>query len=126
MRLLTLFIALLASTPAYAARDFSIGPERFSESDILDARALPSADGAPLLMITLTETAASRLQKLTEAMLGKAMPIVLDGRELTAPVVREAIAGGVLEIPGPGTFPESEQMALKIAGKPPLPDSLDE
>lgn len=114
------------ATPAYAARDFRIGSERFTEADILDARALPSADGMPVVMITLTDAAAPRLKKLTEAMLGKVLPITLDGKQLTAPIVREAIPGGVLEISGLGSFPESEQLALKIAGKPPLPDSLEE
>lgn len=119
--------ALLSlATPAYAARDFRIGPERFAESDILDARALPSADGMPVVMITFTDAAAPRLKKLTEAMLGKVLPISLDGRQLTAPIVRDAIPGGVLEISGLASFPESEQLALKIAGKPPLPDSLEE
>ena len=85
-------ILLGLATPAFAARDFRIGPERFAEADILDARAVASVEGAPVVMITLTEAAAPRLQKLTEAMLGKALPIQLDGKELMAPVVREAIA----------------------------------
>ena len=127
MRALLIFAASLGlAAPAYAARDFRIGTERFAENDILDARALPSADGTPVVMITLTEAAAPRLRKLTEAMLGKSLPIVLDGKELMAPMVREAIAGGVLEISGLTGFPESEQLALKISGKPPVPDSLEE
>ena len=124
--LLTLAVALGLASPALAARDFRIGTERFAESDILDARALPSADGTPVVMITLTEAAAPRLKKLTEAMLGKPLPILLDGKQLMAPVVRDAIAGGVLEISGLKGFPESELLAFKIAGKPPVPDSLEE
>ena len=57
--LLTLAVALGLASPALAARDFRIGTERFAESDILDARALPSADGTPVVMITLTEAAAA-------------------------------------------------------------------
>lgn len=127
MRLLTLFAALLTMTsPAFAARDFRIGPEQFAENEIVDARALPSVDGMPVIMITLAEGSALRFQKLTEAMVGQKLSITLDGRELTAPIVREAISGGVLEISGLASLAECERIARLISGKDPLPDSLEE
>ena len=125
-RLLIFLSALLIVSPAIAARDFRIGPERFAESEILDARALPSVDGMPVLMITLAETAALRLHKLTETMVGQTLSITLNGKTLTAPVVREAIAGGVLEISGLQSLREVEQLAREISGKDPVPDSLEE
>lgn len=127
MRLLTLFIALLTmASPALAARDFRIGPERFVESDILDARALPAVDGVPVIMITLAEGAAVRFQKITEGLVGQKLSITLDGKELTAPIVREAISGGVLEIAGLASLAEGERIARLISGKDPLPESLEE
>ena len=125
-RLLIFLSAFLIVSPAFAARDFRIGPERFAESEILDARALPSVDGMPVLMITLAETAALRLHKLTETMVGQPLPITLNGKTLTAPLVREAIAGGVLEISGLPSLREVEQLAREISGKDPVPDSLEE
>lgn len=127
MRLLPFFLAILAmASPAFAARDFRIGPERFAESEIVDARALPSVDGMPVIMITLAQGAALRVQKLTAAMIGQPLPIQLDGKELAAPLVREAIAGGVLEISGLPSLAECERLARLISGKDPLPDSLEE
>lgn len=127
MRLLSHFTALLVmASPAFAARDFRIGQEQFAESDIVDARALPSVDGMPVIMITFAEAAAVRVQKLTQVMVGQPLPITLDGKELTAPTVREAIAGGVLEISGLESLAEGERIARLISGKDPLPDSLEE
>lgn len=124
--LLTFAAALFLATPAMAARDFRIGAERFSEGDILDARALPSMDGIPLVMITLTDDAARRFHKLTEAMVGRPMPIQLDGKELMAPLVREPISGGVLEISGLPSWQECQRLARIISGKDPVPDSLED
>lgn len=125
-RLLIFLAALLVASPALAARDFRIGPEPFAEADILDARALPSVDGMPVLMITLAEQASLRLHKLTAAMVGMPLPVTLDGKQLTAPLVREPIAGGVLEISGLPDMRECERLAREISGKEPLPDSLEE
>lgn len=127
MRKLLIFLAALTvASPALAARDFRIGPERFSENEILDARALPSVDGMPVLMITLADAAALRLQQITAAMVGKPLPVTLDGKALTSPIVREAITGGVLEISGLSDMRECERLAREISGKDPLPDSLEE
>ena len=127
MRLtLTLTVALLLATPAFAARDFRIGSEPFSEAEILDARGLPSVGGEPVILITLAQKAWPRLQKLTTEFLGKPMPVSIDGRPLATPVVRDAITDGVLEISGIASLPESETMAKLISGKVPLPDSLEE
>jgi preprotein translocase subunit SecD len=126
VRLLMFFAALLVASPAFAARDFRIGPERFAEAEILDARALASVDGMPVLMITLAETAATRLHRLTLSMTGQPLPVLLNGKELSAPIVREPIAGGVLEISGLQDFRECERIAREISGKDPVPDSLED
>lgn len=125
MRIILLASLLMLATPV-AARDFSIGPERFAENDILDARALPSVDGTPILMISFSEGAATRLKTLTEAMVGRELRIMLDGKQLTAPIVREPIPGGVLEISGLFSMEECVRIARLISGKDPLPDSLEE
>ena len=125
-RLLMFIAALMVASPAFAARDFRIGPERFAEAEILDARAVASVDGMPVLMITLAETAASRLHQLTLTMTGQPLPVLLNGKELTAPIVREPIAGGVLEISGLQDFRECERLAREISGKDPVPDSLED
>ena len=119
-----LLLALSAS-PA-SARTFTIGGVPFSETDIIDARALPSMDGKPLVMISLSEAAAKRLEALTKTMIGKMLPFVLDGRTIASPLVKEPLAGGTLEIEGVGSMPDVIALARQISGKAPLPDSLDE
>ena len=125
-RLLMFLMALMVAAPALAARDFRIGTEHFAEAEVLDARAVASVDGMPVLMITLAETAATRLHRLTLSMTGQPLPVLLDGKELSAPIVREPIAGGVLEISGLQDFRECERIAREISGKDPVPDSLEE
>ncbi len=127
MRTMLMFLAaLLIAAPAVAARDFRIGPERFAEAEILDARALPSVDGMPVLMITFADEAAARLHQLTLSMTGKPLPVTLNGKALSTPIVREPIAGGVLEISGLSDFQLCERLAREISGKDPVPDSLEE
>jgi len=125
-RLLMLLMALMVSFPALAARDFRIGTQRFAEGEVLDARAVASVDGMPVLMITLAEPAATRLYQLTQSMTGQPLPILLNGQELPAPIVREPITGGVLEISGLQDFQECERLAREISGKDPVPDSLED
>ncbi len=125
-RLLMFLMALMVASPVLAARDFRIGTERFAEAEVLDARAVASVDGMPVLMITLAETAAARLHRLTLSMTGQPLPVLLNGKELSAPVVREPISGGVLEISGLQDFRECERLAREISGKDPVPDSLED
>jgi len=125
-RLLMFLMALTVASPAFAARDFRIGTERFAETEVLDARAVASVDGMPVLMITLAEIAATRLYRLTLTMTGQPLPVLLNGKELSAPIVREPISGGVLEISGLPDFRECERIAREISGKDPVPDSLEE
>jgi preprotein translocase subunit SecD len=125
-RLLMFLLALMVASPALAARDFRIGTERFAEAEVLDARAVASVDGMPVLMITLAETAATRLHQLTLSMTGQPLPILLNDKELSAPIVREPITGGVLEISGLQDFRECERLAREISGKDPVPDSLED
>lgn len=115
----------LSASPA-SARTFTIGGMAFTETDIIDARALPSMDGQPLVMISLSEPATKRLEALTRTMIGKMLPIVLDGRTLASPVVKEPLASGTFEIEDVGSMPDVIALARQISGKAPLPDSLDE
>jgi preprotein translocase subunit SecD len=119
-------LGLITSSAAAANRSFSVGNEAFLESDILDARGLPELDGTPVIMITLADKASNRLRIMTRRIVGKSMPIMLDGKTIAAPVVREEISSSVIEISGVATIEDATRIAKIISGKDPLPDSLEE
>ncbi len=120
---------LLWSDPSAAAdatREFLIGAEPFAEKDIVDARAQPDLDGMASVLVTLDPEAWARLAAISKQFLGKAMPLALNGEILAEPMVVEPIAGGAFQISGRFTVKEAEALALKISGKPPLRDSLED
>jgi preprotein translocase subunit SecD len=119
-------LGLFASSAAAAKRSFSVGGETFHETDILDARGLPELDGAPIIMVTFAAEASERFRQMTKRIVGKEMPVVLDGKTIAAPIVRAEIVGSVVEIGGLPTLEDAMRVAKVIAGKDPLPDSLEE
>jgi preprotein translocase subunit SecD len=118
--------ALAVPSMAQNKATLSIASERFAQSDVLDARYLPSLDGKPTVMITFTQEAAVRVQALTARNVGKTIPIIVDGRTISTPMIQTEIAGGVIEIGGVESEQEAIALAKQISGKDPLPDSLDE
>jgi preprotein translocase subunit SecD len=115
------------SAPAFAGdRNFLIAGEKFDEAEILDARAQPDLGGKATIMITFSAEAAKRLATLSKAHIGKPVRIELDGKALAEPLVQGEITDGIAQISGNFTVPEADALALKIAGKPPLSDGLDE
>lgn len=119
-------LVLMAARPAFAERDFRIGSTPFSQAEILDARAIASGSGQPAILVTLTEAAQPKLAAASRAAMGQTLDAILDGRALTGPIVREAIEDGMIELLGPTDFAEGDALALRISGKPPVPDSLEE
>lgn len=68
-------------------------------ADVTEARAaLDPYSNAPIVRLTLTPDAATRLERLTSANTGRQLAIVLDGRVLSAPVIQSAIPGGEIQI----------------------------
>jgi hypothetical protein len=102
------------------------GTENFVPADIVDARAQPELDGHVALLITLEEPASARLAALTKDNVGKALPLIFQGKEIAAPIIVEPITGGSFQISGSFTMEEARQLALDISGKPPLADSLED
>lgn len=124
--LFAMVAALLLATPALAARDFRIAGQAFAESDILDARGLASLGGEPAVLVTLAEPVREAMHRLSAKHLGAPLPVTLDGRVLATNVMREPVADGVIELTGFTSFEEGEAIAKLIAGKAPLPDSMDD
>lgn len=123
----SLFFAAAGMAMAQAAPvGLTMGSEQFSPTDIVDARAQPELDGRISVLVTLEEPAAARLATVTQALIGKPMPIVHQGKILSEPIVRDPITAGAFLISGAFSMEEAKALALAISGKPPLADSLED
>ncbi len=111
---------------ADAPRKFTIAGQKFKENDIVDARPLPDLNGTAAILLTFEDKAAKRLAKISRKNRQKPVAIALDGKTLVRPIFHEAIDDGMIQISGLFTLDQATQLARRISGKDPLPDSLDE
>ena len=111
---------------AVAPRKFTIAGQKFHERDIVDARPLPDLNGTATILLTFEDKAAKRLAKLSRKNREKPVAINLDGKTLVRPIFHSAIDDGMIQISGLFTLDQATQLARRISGKEPLPDSLDE
>ncbi|GAB0152728.1 protein translocase subunit SecD [Marinobacterium sp. BA1] len=78
--------------------------------------------GAAVVNFTLDTDGGREFARMTADNIGRPLAIVLDGRVLTAPVIRSVIAGGSGEISGDFTPQEAGKLALLLrAGALPVP-----
>lgn len=67
-----------------------------------------------VVQITLTDAAAKTFATVTKENVGKQLPIVYDGKVISAPRVKEAISGGTASIDGMESYEEAQQLASSI------------
>lgn len=81
--------------------------------------------GQPQVSIQFNDEGAELFEKITTENVGKVIAIYLDGSVISAPVVREAISGGVAQISGTFTPNEAKQLVGRLnSGALPVPISL--
>jgi len=94
-----------------------------SGENLVDAQ--PSFDqqtNEPIVSFRFDSAGAKRFGKVTTKNVGKPFAIVLDGRVLSAPVIREPIVGGAGQISGGFTAQTANDLALLLrAGALPAP-----
>lgn len=90
---------------------------------IRDAQASFNPDsGEPVVTFKLDNEGAKLFGKMTRDNIGRPLAIVLDGKVITAPVIRSEIAAGSGEISGRFTTQEAAELALLLrAGALPVP-----
>ncbi len=90
---------------------------------IRDAQASFNPDsGEPVVTFKLDHEGAKLFGKMTADNIGRPLAIVLDGKVITAPVIRTEIAAGSGEISGGFTTEEAAELALLLrAGALPVP-----
>ena len=99
-----------------------------SGDNLIDAQ--PNMDtqaNETIVSFTLDRVGAKRFAKATTSGIGKRLAIVLDGKIISAPVVRDAIIGGAGQISGGFTFQSATDLALLLrSGALPAPLNIIE
>ena len=88
-----------------------------TNQNIASARVATDVEGKPAVEITLTEEGQKKLAKLTEDHQGKPLAILVAGKVISAPIVREKIDGDKVLIGGRFTKEEAERIAKGIRVK---------
>ena len=93
-----------------------------------DARVSITSQNAPYVSISFNAEGGRIFERVTGENVGKRLAIILDGRVYSAPVIRDAIAGGKAMIEGRFTDQEAKDLAIVLrAGALPAPvDILEE
>ncbi len=87
-----------------------------TNKDIVGAKAT-TENGEIAVEITLTKAGQGKLAKLTESHVGKPLALMLDGKVVFAPVVRDKILGDKVLVTGKFTKQEAERIAKGIQAK---------
>ena len=99
-----------------------------SGDNLLDAQPrMDTQTNETIVSFTLDRVGAKRFGKATSEGIGKRLAIVLDGKIISAPVVRDAILGGNGQISGGFTFQSATDLALLLrSGALPAPLNIIE
>ena len=97
-----------------------------SGEHIADAQnALDENTNRPIVILHLDARGKQEVAKITRGNIGRRLAIVLDGKILSAPIIREEISGGSLEISGEFTPNEAMELAVLLrSGAVPVPIKL--
>ena len=99
-----------------------------SGDNLLDAQPrMNSETNETVVTFTLDRVGAKRFGKATSTGIGKKLAIVLDGKIISAPVIRDTIASGSGQISGGFTFQSATDLALLLrSGALPAPLNIIE
>jgi protein-export membrane protein SecD len=99
-----------------------------SGDNLLDAQAkMDTQTNQTIVSFSLDRVGAKRFGKATSTGIGKQLAIVLDGKIISAPVIRDTIASGSGQISGGFTFQSATDLALLLrSGALPAPLNIIE
>jgi hypothetical protein len=99
----------------------------FTQLHVKEARSSVDEFGIPVVHVTLNEEGAQRFSEASTRLVGHKMPFVINGKQVMAPMIREPITGGQLQITMGSTAPNALHQAQTLAAAlntPPLPGLL--
>ena len=99
-----------------------------SGDNLLDAQPrMDSQTNETIVSFTLDRVGAKRFGKATSANIGRQLAIILDGKIISAPVIRDTIASGSGQISGGFTFQSATDLSLLLrSGALPAPLNIIE
>ena len=99
-----------------------------SGENLLDAQPqMNNQTNETVVSFTLDRVGSKRFGKATSAGIGKQLAIVLDGKIVSAPIIRDAIVSGTGQISGDFTFQSATDLALLLrSGALPAPLNIIE
>ncbi len=99
-----------------------------SGDNLLDAQPrMDSQTNETVVSFTLDRVGAKRFGKATSANIGRQLAIILDGKIISAPVIRDTIASGSGQISGGFTFQSATDLSLLLrSGALPAPLNIIE
>ena len=99
-----------------------------SGDNLIDAQpGMDNQNNETIVSFSLDRAGAKRFGKATSSGIGKRLAIVLDGKIISAPVIRDAIIGGSGQISGDFTFQSATDLALLLrSGALPAPLNIIE
>lgn len=107
------------SAPAPTVGKLTIAGVAFGPAEIADTKVAFTPWGAPVIQIDFTAEGRSRFNGVQSGRIGQALPFALDGRLLSAPILREAVDGRTVQISGSFTVEEATTLARRIGdGRP--------
>ncbi len=98
-------------------------PTNLTGKDLKRAQVVySSTDGKPQVAVEFTEEGGKKFADLTKRLIGKFLPIFLDGQLVSSPTVQQEITGGNGVINGGFTPEAAKQLAVQLnAGALPVP-----
>jgi preprotein translocase subunit SecD len=86
--------------------------------DLADAETSADLDTRqPFLILRFNETGRAKLAGFTQAHLGRAIAIVVDGRVISAPLLREPILDGLAQVGGSLTPKDAAELVGKLQAR---------
>ncbi|MFI5241032.1 MAG: protein translocase subunit SecD [Microgenomates group bacterium] len=103
-------------------------PTNLTGADLQSAQvSFDSNNGKPGISLQFSKEGGDKFSEITSRNIGKALPIILDGEVLSAPIVQERITGGSAQISGTFTVDQAKKLSIQLnAGALPVPISLVE
>jgi hypothetical protein len=84
-----------------------------TNQDVLSAQAKTAADG-PFVEVTLSGVGARLMRAWTATNIGQPLSIIVDGKLVEAPIIRETFTEGTIRITGAFTPGEAEALARRL------------
>jgi preprotein translocase subunit SecD len=87
-------------------------------SELADAEAtVDPGTLQPAILLRFDAAGTQKLARFTQENMGRALAVVLDGRVVSAPLIREPILGGHAQISGTLTKVDAEEIAGRLRAK---------